>query len=311
MIEIFRYNSEVKEEWDNFIQNSKNGTFILLRGYIEYHSDKFVDHSLIFRKKGIIEAILPGNVSACKYYSHQGLTYGGLITSNNITTRDVLEIFKITISYLKSIGIKEIIYKPGPYIYHNSPSQEDLYAMFKFGAEKTDSKISSVVYQSNKRKFTESRNGGIRKSIRNKTVIRESGSYDHFWEILNENLKVKYGTKPVHSLEEILLLKSRFPGNIKLHTAEIGKEIIAGVVMYLNTGCAHVQYISSNKIGRKTGALDLLFDELINRVYTKIPVFDFGTSNGSMGQILVEDLLFQKEGFGGSGVVYDTYNLIL
>lgn len=311
MIKLIKYTAEYKLQWDDLIRKSKNGTFILLRDYLEYHSDRFEDHSLLFLQKGKVIAVLPGNVSEGKYYSHQGLTYGGLITSPETKTRDVLDIFRLIISYCKSMGIYEIIYKPSPYIYHSAPSQEDLYALFKFGAEKTDSKISSVIYQTNRLGFRESRNGGIRKSKQNKIVIKESESYDSFWEILNKNLWEKYATKPVHTLNEILLLKTRFPENIKLYTAEINNEIIAGVLLYLNPGCVHVQYISSNTDGRKMGALDLLFDDLLNSIYTTVPVFDFGTSNGSIGQILVEELLFQKEGFGGRGVVYETYRLVL
>ena len=137
----------------------------------------------------------------------------------------------------------------------------------------------------------------------------ESDHFKRFWIILEENLRQKYNTKPVHSLNEITLLKRLFPDNIKLYTAEMENEIIAGTVLYINKGSVHVQYIASNGNGRKSGALDLLFDTLVNRVLISVPVFDFGTSNGAVGQVLVEELLFQKEGFGGRGVVYETYKL--
>ncbi|MGB9979538.1 hypothetical protein [Methanobacterium sp.] len=48
MIKIKRYEAEEKERWDNFVKNSKNGVFFSLRDYMEYHADRFEDHSLLF-----------------------------------------------------------------------------------------------------------------------------------------------------------------------------------------------------------------------------------------------------------------------
>ena len=36
-------------EWDAFVGASKNGTFLLTRPYMDYHADRFTDHSLIAR----------------------------------------------------------------------------------------------------------------------------------------------------------------------------------------------------------------------------------------------------------------------
>lgn len=309
MIELKQYDLRDKPSWDDLVHESRNGTFMHFRDYLEYHSDRFTDHSLVLSKKGKMKALLPGNINNGIFYSHQGLTYGGLVTSCDLDTNDVLTIFRLIIKYLKSIGIKEMIYKPSPYIYHRMPAQEDLYALFKYGAVKLGSNISSVVYQGNKMEFKESRKSGMRKAKANSITVQMSESYALFWAILNENLRLKYEAKPVHTLEEIELLKSKFPKNIKLHTAEMNGEVIAGVIMYLNPGCAHVQYISTNEKGRKSGALDLLFYELLNKTYLTYPVFDFGTSNEEMGEVLFENLIFQKEGFGGRGVVYDIYKL--
>ncbi len=69
----------------------------------------------------------------------------------------------------------------------------------------------------------------------------------------------------------------------------------------------HTQYIASTKEGKAHGALDLLFDELINRRYREGIYLDFGKSTEEGGRVLNEHLIFQKEGFGGRGVCYDTY----
>ena len=69
----------------------------------------------------------------------------------------------------------------------------------------------------------------------------------------------------------------------------------------------HTQYISANAFGKKCGAIDLLFDQLINHVYADYPVIDFGKSIVGQCAALNERLIFQKEGFGGRAVCYDTY----
>jgi hypothetical protein len=59
------------------------------------------------------------------------------------------------------------------------------------------------------------------------------------------------------------------------------------------------------------GALDLLFHELINNYYVDYPIFDFGQSTEQNGNYLNGGLIFQKEGFGGRGAVYETYRYTL
>ena len=79
--------------------------------------------------------------------------------------------------------------------------------------------------------------------------------------------------------------------------------------MIFDTGqVIHTQYIASTDEGKAEGALDLLFDKLINNnVYPSALYFDFGKSTENGGHYLNNNLIFQKEGFGGRGVCYDTY----
>ena len=47
-IDIVKYNHNMKAEWDAFVKTSKNGTFLFMRDYMEYHNDRFIDYSLLF-----------------------------------------------------------------------------------------------------------------------------------------------------------------------------------------------------------------------------------------------------------------------
>jgi hypothetical protein len=307
MFEIKVYSADYKSEWDSFIKNSKNGTFLFFRNYMDYHADRFDDLSFLFFKKGKLEAVLPGNSKDKTYYSHQGLTYGGLILSSKLSTIDVLAIFELLNRTLKVKGIERIIYKQIPLIYHRIPAQEDIYALFRNNAIKIGCNISSTIYQNNKLKFIESRKSGVRKGTNAGVAIRESNNYDLFWPILNQNLENKHGKTAVHSLKEMNYLAQSFPENIKLYIASLQDEIIAGTVLYITDIVVHVQYISANERGKEVGALDCLFNHLINDNLFSASIFDFGQSTENMGNYLNENLIFQKEGFGGRGIVYDVY----
>lgn len=129
MFEIKRYTPDLADEWNAFVAQSKNGTFLFDRGYMDYHADRFHDHSLIIYRRGKCYALLPGCVDGDTFYSHKGLTYGGLVMSDKTTAADVVQIFKLLNVMLKEEGIKRVVYKPVPWIYHRQPSEEDLYAI--------------------------------------------------------------------------------------------------------------------------------------------------------------------------------------
>ena len=308
MFEIERYTADQKAIWNQFVLNSKNGTFLFDRNYMDYHSDRFEDHSLMIYRKGKLYSLLPANKMGSVLYSHQGLTYGGVIMSDKVTVADSVEMFRVINACLKESGFEKVIYKPIPFIFHQHPAQEDLYALFRTSNAKIIGRnISSTIIQSDKMKFIESRKSGIRKALSNGITVRQSNDLSAFWEILDTNLKNKYGVAPVHTLSELQLLQSRFPQNIKLYLAYKDDIALGGSLLYVTKQVVHTQYISANIEGKELGVLDLLFDYLINHEYTNYPYFDFGQSTENMGSVLNESLIFQKEGFGGRGLCYDIY----
>lgn len=312
MFEIRKYTQENKNAWDVFVRNSINATFLFFRDYMDYHSYRFHDFSLMIYRKGSLFALLPANIDGDILYSHQGLTYGGLLIDRKATTAEIVDLWSLMNEYLKSNGVSCVIYKSIPFIFQNIPAQEDLYALFRTtNAQLIGRNMSATIYQDNKIKFIESRKSGIRKAIANDIQVRLSDDWKGFWDILDENLKNKYGAAPVHTLGEMLILKEKFPKNIKLYMAYRGEKPVGGSVLYITQRVVHTQYISANLEGKEMGALDLLFDYLINQEYCSYPIFDFGTSNEEMGRVLNEPLIFQKEGFGGRGVACDIYKYTL
>ena len=308
MFEIQRYSPDKAIEWNQFVVQSKNGTFLFDRRFMDYHSDRFRDHSLMVYRDGRLYALLPANQKDDTLVTHGGLTYGGLVMSPQCSAKGVLESFTAINAYLRQQGFHSVVYKAIPWIYHQLPAEEDLYALTAVcNARLTIRDISSAIVSTRRLKFTESRRSGLRKALKAGLTVRESDDVDAFWHILNDNLTQKYAVRPVHTADELRLLQGRFPDNIKLWLVYDGDTPVGGTLLFLTPQVLHTQYISATPYGKQHGAIDLLFDHLIYNIYADYRYIDFGKSTVSDSADLNEQLIFQKEGFGARAVCYDTY----
>ena len=312
-IKIIRYTPDMAAVWDNFVSGTKNATFLHMRGYMDYHSDRFLDYSLIAFKNGKIIGVLPANRQNDTLFSHKGLTYGSwLIPSKHFDVTTMLTLWEEMTVFLKSDGINRLIYKPVPYIYHDYPAQEDLYAIFRHDGKLIESSISSAIPLTNPLRFDENARRAIRSAQSAGVTVAESSDFEAFWHILSDLLQSRYDTKPVHSIAEIKLLASRFPENIKLMAAMLDGEMLGGTVLYKTRHVVHAQYIAASPEGKKKKILPLVFDHIISHIDNDdINYFDFGISNEQGGRYLNEGLVMQKDGMGGRGVVYNTYSIDL
>lgn len=308
MIEVKRYKTKEKGLWDNFVKNSKNGVFFFLRDYMEYHSDRFQDHSLIFLKNSKPVALMPANMEGDVLFSHAGLTFGGIITNRRMKTSLMLKIFDSLKEYLKEMGLKKLFYKAIPHIYHSYPSEEDLYALFINRAALVKREVSSTIELAHKIPY--SRN--IKRNIKKIGDLSVERSYDFstFMVLKEEQLLKKYGLKPTHTAGEMEYLAGKFPENIKLFAAEQDGTMVGGVVVYENENVIHAQYQEANEQGMDLHVPSLLFDRLINH-YSQKKYFDFGISTENNGFYLNQGLIGFKEKFGARSTVYDSYELNL
>lgn len=312
MYEVIRYTADKADLWNRFVAQSKQGTFLFDRNFMDYHADRFADHSLMIYRDQRLYALLAANQKDATLVSHGGLTYGGLLTTAQCSAKGVMDVFKVLNDYLCSVGVRHVIYKAIPHIYHRLPAEEDLYALTSVcNARLTIRDISSAIDGTFRLRFSESRCSGLRKAAKAGLRVAESDDIDGFWHILNDNLTAKYGVTPVHSTSELQLLRSRFPEHIKLWMVFDNDRILGGTLLFLTPRVLHTQYISANVEGKQKGALDFLFDYLLNHVYSNYPFVDFGKSTVSDSADLNEQLIFQKEGFGARAVCYDTYEWTL
>lgn len=305
------YGAGQKKLWDDFVSASRNAIFLFYRDYMDYHADRFRDHSLLCYKGNKLMALLPAHVSGGTFASHNGLTFGGFLIQDSMTAQAMLELFHAVVEYLKQLGgIDTWCYRPIPYIYARYPSQEDLYALFRMGAVLKQRKISSVIPSENALGFSTLRRRKVKRAGKENYRLLQDEGWAEFWEVLKENLQERHHATPVHSLDEILLLHHRFPEHILLYrVCDAGGQTVAGTVLYVSENAVHVQYIASTENGRQHGAVDFLFDHLIHQDFCCKKYFDMGTSVEQGGWFLNEGLIFQKEGMGGRAVVYDMYEL--
>ncbi len=308
-LQIKKYTREYFDDWNRFIKESKNGLFFFHRDFMEYHSDRFTDHSLLIFNNNKIAAVFPANESGKEIISHGGLTFGALILSHYVKANEVLEIFNEIKKYYQQLSFNEIIYKSVPHIFHRYPSEEDLYALFRNEAQLFRRDISSVIDLSNPIRFSETKRQLIRKCEENQIIVKENRNFEEYWTLLSEVLQ-KFDTKPVHTVAEISLLKEKFPENIRLFEAKKDDILFAGIIIFDFGNVVHTQYMAASQEGRKLGALDFINHTLLHEFKDR-KYYSFGISTENQGTFLNEGLIQQKENMGARGITLDFYSIKL
>ena len=311
MITIQRYIPQMRADWDDLVAGARNGTFLHLRSFMDYHSDRFADHSLVAMRDGEFLAVLPANEDCDTLWSHQGLTYGGwIMPSKHVDPSVMLDVMQLTIDYLREHGFKRMVYKPVPHIYHRYPAEDDLYALWRCGGRLLECGISATIDLTNRLPLDRGCRSASNAAVRGGVEVARSQDWEGYWQVLSQVLAERHDTRPVHNIDEIRLLVQRFPDRIKLFTANVSDELVAGVVVFEVGSVAHAQYIAASEHGRELKALTRLFDWLIDYYAEReFRYFDFGISTEQHGTVLNRGLVQQKCRLGGRGILYPIYEV--
>ncbi|MGZ3814147.1 MAG: GNAT family N-acetyltransferase [Mucilaginibacter sp.] len=308
------YQPDDAQIWDEFCDDCLQATFLHTRRFLSYHGDRFDDRSLLIEENGKLVGLFPAALSptdSSLVISHPGITYGGILHSGRLRGERMIEPFREIASFLADQGCTRLLYKAVPSFYHQSPAQDDLYALFILKARRIRCDLSCTIDLKHRLSISDRRNRSLKKANKAGIEIVENDQYlSLFWDVLSNNLAKKYEAKPVHTLAELGLLMQRFPGNIRCISAILNGAIVAGVILFITSTAHHAQYIAATDEGYKVSALDLVFDYCINNALKQQKNwFDFGISNEDHGLILNESLYRFKSEFGGGGWVHEFYEL--
>lgn len=316
-MKVKRYSTELMPLWDAFVRTSRNGIFMFLRQYVEYHADRFPDHSLmLFDDTDRLVALLPATEQTDEnqkvFSSHAGLTFGGFVLSPQTKAHEVISLFSATLGYLSQHHFDRFVYKAAPVIYHQCPSEDVDYALWLNGAHLAVCNLSTCIdlHSPLALAFDRNRRRGQRKALRRGYSVAETDDLGELWPIVTESLISKYGVQPVHSMSEIALLRQRFPHNIRIVVARLDGKVSGGIVIYESAQVAHSQYAHATPEAKASGVIDMLYIHLIEYYKSQRPeirYFDFGISNTDGGLFLNRNLIAYKEDYGGRGVSYKTY----
>ncbi len=313
-VEIKRYDKTCEKDWNLFVERSKNPLFMFNRNYMDYHSDRFKDHSLMFFEEGKLVALLPANEKDKTLYSHGGLTYGGLILNDKAKQHTVNDCFDSLMDYANAEQLLRIVYKAIPHIYHEQPCEEDIYALYRCGAVLKEVTASTVINLKNPLKMPKGRKAQISRAKREGVEIfrlLDKSLFDKFIDVENDILESRHHVRAVHTSDELFLLYNRFPQNISLYGAIYKNELIAGTVVYEYNQLVHTQYMAATEIARQIGALDLTIATVIENYSSSKQWLDFGISTEDGGRYLNEGLISQKESFGGRTNVYTLWEVVI
>ncbi|MBT3872913.1 MAG: GNAT family N-acetyltransferase [Flavobacteriaceae bacterium] len=310
MFTVKKYTESHKSAWDYFIATAKNATFLFQRDFMDYHKDRFEDFSLLIYKGERLYALLPANINDDVVYSHQGLTYGSFVLQDSAKLKSTFLAFKEVLKFLFEERIKKLDIRIIPSFYNSLPSDELEYILYKAEGSLVKRDVILLIDYQNKLRFQKNRREGINKAKRKGLLVKVDGDYEKFWnEILIPNLKEKYNTSPVHSLDEIKLLAARFPKHIKQVNVYQDDKIVAGTTLFLTKNVVHPQYISGNENKNELGSLDLLMNDVFDHFKEGRNYFSFNTSSEENGKLLNEGLLFWKESYGARPLIFNNYEI--
>lgn len=296
ILSIKKYRKDNLTQWNSFIKNSLNGTFLLDRGFMDYHSDRFTDHSLTIFDEEVLICCVPAHGVDRKWLSHRGLTYGGLIFKEQKTYKEMGNILNAITNYLKSNNFNSCEFNLSPPIYDDN-HDEVLETLIRNGFEVTRSFDNMHVLLEDRSTVSSKKTAGYRNGTFSELVFETSCDISIFYnEVLVPSLLSRHAAVPVHSLDELKKLQENFCDKISVQAVYLNDKMISGVLFFIKDNIVKSQYAASTLKGFQLRAMDFLYIESME--YFNIAgkkIMDYGTANNPDGSIISGLKRFKKE----------------
>ena len=316
-ISVEKFSAPKVELWDDFVDQSFNGTIFNKQQFLSYHDpNRFKDNSLLFLENGNVFSVFTANIYQEDFLiSHQGASFGGFVYKN-LSLENALKLCTALVNYAKENKIKYIKMTEAPVIYSHPFNQNMHFALIKNGFTITQAELTSVVQLDFlKVNILESYNPkartNVKKAIKEKIEISFSDDFSAFYTMMLENFNSRHGIKPTHSLQEILKLREIFPENILLLAAFKDQVMIAGSLLFIcNPRVLMTFYLVNDFRFQILRPLNLLVYELTKWAVSKnFRFIDFGTITSNME--INKGLTQFKENFSATGVFRNSLEISL
>ena len=228
-------------------------------------------------------------------YSNPHFSFGGIITRER--GLNLKKLIIELLNYLSSKKIANLIVQLPPNIYNAIPHEQLVYfkelsknieilGLETFPVLPLDMKALSK----SKKKYL----GGSSCDIQ----WNQKSDLYAAWHILEENLRIKYGTRPFHSARDILKLYAQNPDNIAWNVRHSDSEILGIQVYFLIDNVVHNQYTASSMNGKKLHTADYLTGDAFHKYSKNMQFYDFGKASTDGGKKMNFSLLEYKMRWG-------------
>ena len=321
MFTLHQYINQNESRWDQFVSSGNNGTLFHLRKFLNYHpQDRFQDHSILIEKKQNLFSVLPAAELIVDgkriLVSHPGSTVGSFVVPENLSIADAMSMSEALVTYVKDNNFSGIRITLPPTLYQRRLSNYMDFSFFKQGFTYSKRDVTSILFledslDKNLAKFKSSHLRAVRNAQEKGVNVRQSNDFDSFYHILEQNLKIRHGVSPTHTLAELKNIHALFPDRVNLFAAFVKDVMVAGVVNFVvNDYVVLAFYISHDEAYQEFRAVNLLFYSIFDwAIQQGFRIYDFGTftvneePNMGLGRF--------KESFGASGIFRDTIELKL
>lgn len=316
-------------EFDNFIDNSINGTVFHKKAFLNYHpQDRFNDNTLQFFKKGKLIALFPAakmvhSDGKTTLKSHPGSSYGGLVIEKNMGIASTFELIDALIEYAQSKDFDFIEFRLPEKIFYNSNLDNIDFCLLHRGFYREAEELSNCIELTQFKdldfdKFVTKFRADSLYPSKNKVDrnYRHSLSYnltadftkdkndiEQFYQVLTQTL-TKFNTKPVHTLSELNKILDTF-SDTHIFVVKFNDKVIAGqFLLKVNNNGYHMFYNAmdyeyQNMRPANFGMLQLIYKLSQNGE----KYYNLGISTEKGGKFINYGLFDFKESFNSEGIL--------
>ena len=321
IIEVKIMEESDSDLWDEFVENSENGTIFHLQRFLKYHpKNRFKNYDLMFRMDNELIGVIPGTEkddSGRTFISHPGASFGSVVIKNNTPVKQISSIIKAMVIHLKENEFTKAVINQAPLPYMNKFYEDIDFSYYSNGFRSIKKEISSIIFLDFKNKddiinsLKPSTKRSVKKALKYKVYNKETKKIEAFYNILEENLSSVHNVKPTHSLAELKKLLKLFPERIKLFGTFYRNKLIGGVVVFLcNKDTALIFYnVIDRKYQHYRPANSQIYHTMEWLWEKQYKYLDLGISSINMRLNL--GLINFKVGFGSYNFVRNQYLLFL